>query len=95
MALAIGHKKTFETLIKAIKAGDVALLECEMATTGETTAVICAAVEVSGGNIQFFPFALLFNDNPSPIHRYPKADSTGRRKSGNDRNNHRHLPQGP
>jgi hypothetical protein len=74
MALATGHKKTFDTLVKAIKAGDVALLECQMAATGETSAVICAAVEVSSGNVQFFPFAMLFNDNPYKLVNPPKPD---------------------
>jgi len=74
MALATGHKKNFDTLIKAIQAGDVALMECQMAVTGETAAVICAAVEVSSGNVQFFPFAMLFNDNPYKMVNPPKPE---------------------
>ena len=74
MALATGHKKNFDTLIKAIQAGDVALLECQMVATGESSAVICAAVEVSSGNVQFFPFAMLFNDNPYKLVNPPKPE---------------------
>ena len=74
MALAIGYKQNFQTLIKAIQAGDVALMECEMATTGETAAVICAAVEVSSGSVEFFPFAMLFNDNPYKLVNPPKPE---------------------
>ena len=74
MAIADGHKANFKTLIKAIQAGDVALLECEMAATGETAAVICAAVEVSSGNVHFFPFALLFNDNPYKLVNPPNPE---------------------
>jgi len=74
MALAKNHKKNFDTLIKAIRAGDVALMECQMAATGETSAVICAAVEVSSGNVEFFPFAMLFNDSPYKLVSPPKPD---------------------
>ena len=74
MALAHGHKTNFQTLIKAIQAGDVALMECQLAATGETAAIICAAVEVSGGNIEFFPFAMLFNENPYKLVNPPKPE---------------------
>ena len=74
MAIAAGHRANFKTLIKAIQAGDVALMECQLAATGENVAVVCAAVEVSSGNTQFFPFALLFNDNPYKLVNPPKPE---------------------
>ena len=73
MALGIGHKKNFDTLVKAVRAGDVALMECEMAVTGETVAVMCAVVEVSAGEVEFFPFARMFNDNPYKVVSPPKV----------------------
>ncbi len=74
MALAAGHKANFNTLVKAIKAGDVALLEHELANTGEKAAVVCAAVEVSCGNVHFFPFAMLFTGNPYKLIQPPKPE---------------------
>jgi hypothetical protein len=64
MALAVGHKSNFETLRQAFDAGDVALMECQLATTGEVVAVICAANRHADGEIEFVPFASLFNGNP-------------------------------
>ena len=35
MPLALGHKRNFETLQTAFLASDAALMECELAATGE------------------------------------------------------------
>ena len=64
MPLALGHKRNFETLQTAFLAQDVALMECELAATGEPVAVICAANRKPDGTIEFVPFAMVFNDNP-------------------------------
>lgn len=69
MALTDAHKTDFNTLVKAIKAGDVALIEHELAATGERMPVVCTAVEVSCGNVQFFPFAMIFSGNPYKLIR--------------------------
>jgi hypothetical protein len=58
-----GHKANFETLQRAIKSGDCALMECEDAETGEHLAVICA-VQETDGEVEFIPIARLFNGNP-------------------------------
>ena len=60
MAIAKGHKANFNTLVEAIRAGDVALMECELAATGENVAVICAANRLPDGEVEFAPFAMLF-----------------------------------
>ena len=39
--LATGHKANFETLQAAFDNGDVALMECQLASTGEPVAVLC------------------------------------------------------
>jgi hypothetical protein len=74
MALAVGHKTNFETLKQAFGAGDVALMECELATTGEVVAVICAANRHPDGDIEFVPFATLFNGNPYEMLNPPNPD---------------------
>jgi len=53
MAIATGHKANFTMLQQAFDNGDVALMECQLTTTGEEVAVICAAnrsVRVHSGN---------------------------------------------
>ena len=64
MAIPKGHKQNFQTLVDAFNNGDVALMECELAATKEIVAVICAANRLPDGEIQFAPFAMLFNGNP-------------------------------
>lgn len=73
MPLADAHKADFDTLVKAIKAGDVALLEHELAATGETAAVLCTAVRVSS-KVEYFPFAMLFTGNPYKVIQPPKSE---------------------
>ena len=43
MPLAKGHRQNFDTLRRAMLAGDAALMECQLVATGEPVAVICAA----------------------------------------------------
>jgi hypothetical protein len=65
MALLKGHKDNFQTLRKAFLNGDVALMDCQLAATGEEVAVVCATVRnEEDGSVQFTPFAVLFNGNP-------------------------------
>jgi hypothetical protein len=74
MALLPGHKTNFETLRRAFLAGDAALMDCQLAATGEQVAVICAANQQEDGSIAFAPFAMLFNDNPYRLVNPPNPD---------------------
>jgi hypothetical protein len=74
MAIAIGHKQTFETLQEAFNNGDVALMECQLSATGEPVAVICAANRSADGEVEFVPFATLFNGNPYEMVNPPNPD---------------------
>lgn len=74
MALAVGHRKNFETLQQAFLAGDVALLECRLSATGEEVPVLCAANRAPDGSVEFAPFAMLFNGNPYEILNPPNGD---------------------
>ncbi len=64
MALMPGQKKNFETLRRAVLAGDAALVECQLAATGEQVAVICAANRAPDNAVDFAPLAMLFQGNP-------------------------------
>jgi hypothetical protein len=74
MAIPKGHKDNFQTLVEAFQNDDVALMECQLAATGETVAVICAASRLQNGEIEFAPFAMLFNDNPYKLVNPPKTE---------------------
>jgi hypothetical protein len=57
------HKDNFDTLIRAFGDGATCLLECHERETGRPIYVICA-VNQRGENVEFVPFANLFNDDP-------------------------------
>ena len=63
MAIPPGHLKNFETLKRAFKSGDVALMECNDSKTGEAVTVICMTNRVEDA-IEFVPAARFFNGNP-------------------------------
>ena len=74
MAIPAGHRQNFDTLHEAFANGDVALMECQLTSTGENVAVICAASRGSNGEIEFSPFAMMFNGNPYELGNPPKAE---------------------
>ena len=74
MALAVGHRQNFNTLQQAFFAGDVALMECQLAATGEVVPVLCAANRQQDGSLEFAPFAMLFTSNPYEILNPPKPE---------------------
>lgn len=74
MPLSSGHKKNFETLNEAFLDGNVALMECQLAATGEPVAVICAANWLADGAVEFAPFAMMFQDNPYKTVNPPNPD---------------------
>ena len=57
------HSTNFETLKHAFANGDVALMECQLVANGETVAAI-VAVNRTGEDFEFVPFAMMFNGNP-------------------------------
>ena len=74
MAFLPGYKANFDTLRRAFLAGDAALMECELAATGEPVAVVCAANRQDDGGVEFAPFAMLFNGNPYELLNPPKPE---------------------
>jgi hypothetical protein len=64
MAVPEGHRNNFETLKRAFQAGDVALVECVSATTGEPAYVICMTNRDDEGSVTFVPVAKMFDENP-------------------------------
>ena len=74
MTIAKGHKQNFDTLRRAMLAGDALLVECQLVATGEPVAVICAANRLEDGEIAFAPFAMLFSGNPYQAVNPPNPD---------------------
>jgi hypothetical protein len=64
MAIPDAHRRNFETLRRAAAAGDLALMECADAKTGEPRYVICAVGRESNGDYVMTPFGHLHDGNP-------------------------------
>jgi hypothetical protein len=63
MAISEGYKANFDTLLRAAKAGDLALMECTDKATGKTVIAVCA-VGRDKGEYVFSPVAKLFDGDP-------------------------------
>ncbi|MBV1686434.1 hypothetical protein KRR38_01790 [Novosphingobium sp. G106] len=63
MAIPEPYRRNFETLLRAASQGDLALMECADAVTGEARYVICA-VGRDGSDYLFTPFGHLHDGNP-------------------------------
>jgi hypothetical protein len=64
MPLTSSDRENFQTLIRAFSKGDVALLECQLVSTGQLVATICAVERHDDGSCSFVPFAQMFSGNP-------------------------------
>lgn len=73
MTVVQQHRPNFDTLQSAFQNGDVALLECELKSTGESVAVI-VAVNRDSEEFGFVPFAMMFNGNPYEMLNPPDPD---------------------
>ena len=74
MALLAGHRQNFDTLCRAVRAGDAALMECQHAITGVPATVICAVNRPADESFEFVPLALMFSGNPYATVNPPDAD---------------------
>jgi hypothetical protein len=63
MAIQKGYQSNLETIIKAAKNGDLALVECTDKVTGNTVIAVCAISYVDGEYI-ISPLAKMFDGNP-------------------------------
>jgi hypothetical protein len=67
-------RANFQTLVKAAKAGDLALMECTEVGSGETRYVICAVARADdqfGGDYVMTPFGHLAPGNPFDAYIQP------------------------
>ncbi|WLD15108.1 DUF6117 family protein [Planctellipticum variicoloris] len=64
MPLSAGDRANFDTLLRAVCAGDAALVAFATLGSGESVSVICAVQPTSGGEVELVPLAQLFRENP-------------------------------
>jgi hypothetical protein len=71
--LADGYRRNFATLLKAVKAGDVALVSARRQVDGGAVALVCA-VNRPGGEYELIPMAAMIDGDPFQIYEDPTAD---------------------
>lgn len=72
MAIPKGAKANFETLKRAIRNGDCALMEVTDKKTGETVDALCAVTRHDDGGATFAPLAVMVRENPYERFDPPK-----------------------
>ena len=77
MPLSPGDKANFETLQTAALHRDLALMECQLVSTGEAVAVICAVNRELDQSFTFVPLAQLFIGDPYSLLNPPHPDQPG------------------
>jgi hypothetical protein len=70
MAIPESYRTNFDTLLRAARQGDLALMECADAATGELRYVLCA-VGRDGADYVMTPFGHLADGNPLDLYRPP------------------------
>lgn len=71
MAIPDSARVNFETLLRAAKNGDLALMECTDAASGSPRYVICAVGRAEGDYL-FTPFGHLAEGNPYEAYVPPE-----------------------
>lgn len=64
MAIEKGYQANFNTLLRAAKNGDLALVECTDAKTGKKVVAICAIAAAPNRQVEISPLAKMFDGNP-------------------------------
>lgn len=66
-----GHKANFQTMLKAARHGDLALVSCIEKATQKPVMAVCAMSRNDDGTITPMPFARLFDGNPFELLEDP------------------------
>lgn len=64
MAISKGYQANFQTLQRAEANGDLALLECKDAKSGQPVIAVVAVQREANGMFRFVPLAKMFDGNP-------------------------------
>lgn len=76
MSIPAYARHNFQTLLRAADAGNLALMECLDAVTGQPRYVICA-VDGDDGDALFTPFGHLADGNPYEAYLPPDSHHPG------------------
>lgn len=76
MSIPDHARANFQTLLRAAENGDLALMECADALTGEPRYVICAVGRDRGSDYLFTPFGHLADGNPYEAYIPPSKSSS-------------------
>lgn len=68
-----GHKSNLDTIIRAARAGDLAVVECFNRRENRIVHVLCA-IGFDGKEYAIAPFAQLYDDNPYDVLSPPDPD---------------------
>ena len=66
-----GHRANFETLKKAHRNGDLALVSATRKADGAPVALVCAIEILENGDFRPIPLAEMVNDNPFELYNDP------------------------
>lgn len=72
MAIPDAYRRNFSTLLTAAENGDLALVECTDAATGEPRYVLCAVGRDTDDSYVMTPFGHLADGNPFDLYRPPE-----------------------
>jgi hypothetical protein len=64
MAIPIGYRANFDTMIQAACDGQICLAECLEKKTGKNVYAVCAVNRHDDGTFELVPMAKLFDCNP-------------------------------
>jgi hypothetical protein len=73
MAIPDAYRRNFDTLCRAAKSGDLALMECADSVTGHPRYVICAVARTRDGEFIITPFGHLHDGNPYEAYLPPTS----------------------
>lgn len=74
MPIPDGFRANFDTLLRAAADGNLALMECSDAATGEPRYVLCA-VGFDGKSYEMTPFGHLADGDPYAMYRPPLPEN--------------------
>ena len=70
-------RTNFDTLQRASRRGDVLLMECHNAATGQPVPVLCAVNPGKDNSVELVPFAMLLTGNPYEQLSPPCGEQAG------------------
>jgi len=74
MSILDHHKENFDTLIRAVKSGDVCLLDVERKSDNKSVAALCAVNYEDNDEVSFVPLAIMVEGNPYEMYAPPDVD---------------------